>query len=373
MSTITVAVDDETARWCETGNVALALRIGIAALSLSAEVVKPVVLAPAPVAIMSSPALGVAGERIIEAALREHFTVRNVAATSHHGDLQVFINHHNICVEVKNYSRTVPATEVAKFLRDVDSTNASGGVFVSVGGTSITGVGTSTFSMRFEHIDGRTVPCAYVVSADPSAAVLAVQMIIDLIKITRALLADMLPDTSSVHEILEQAEALGRLRGELATEITAVTSAMIKTGGRLGTVVASIRSCANRLRDDMPTCTIDRDLLARLDELPAFRRYDDSIKAAVSVIVHAIGLAGSLGIWKLAPKKCLLTTGMGFSWTVVPDFLLPIAMRTPEILADAIAYGKKVTMTTEHLCIEICVSTLDWIVELVSGAGSALP
>ena len=313
-----------------------------------------------PATSATSAALGIAGELAVEAALREHYIVRNVASSAHSGDLHVFIEHHRICVEVKNYSRTVPATEVAKFMRDCGDIAASGGVFVSIG-ASIAHMPTG-FSLRTEHIGGRAIPCAYLSSVEPGAAIVAVQMIADLIRQRAETIA---LDAQHVNEIVEHAEDLSRLRAEMIGEVGATMSTMIKIGSRLGTVAAAVHKCAHRMRDELPIASAGRDLFTRLDMLPAFRRYDVATKAAVAMIADTIMCADVSATWKLTPKRCTHESGSAFSWTVVPDVLIPRARVTGEMAADALGYGKKATLTQDHLCVEIGASTLQWICGLI--------
>lgn len=365
-----VELSAEHAKWCDgkaPAELAQAVQIGISAI-MSARGSLPEKIPPPEKSAtgMRPSVIGQAGEELVSAALASTFVVKNVARCAHSGDLSVWVDHHNICVEVKNYSRTVPATEVAKFVRDLESTGASGGIFISIGGTAIAGVGAS-FAIRYEPVAGGVVPCVYVSTTDPAAAVVACQMVANIIRTARSLLADnMTPSAGAVAGMLDVADTIGRIRGDLHAKIGGVIDSLVEANSSLGTVTSTLRRHADSLRDELDIVAVDRDLLARLDETVAFKKYVPGLKASVAMIIGAVDRSGS-GVWKLSPKRCFHTLGMGFSWTVVPDFLIPRAMVTGENIIDSLARGKKVSVSAEHLCIEIGADTLELIVSLVSG------
>ena len=124
---------------------------------------------------------GQSGELQIETILRDAFgDVSNVSKTPQSGDINLFIKHSKITIEVKNYTNPVPVSGVEKFRRDLHTSGSSGGLFISLN-TPITGVA-SNFTIMYEHIDTGIIPCAYIVSNDKQSIILAVNIVSSLIE-----------------------------------------------------------------------------------------------------------------------------------------------------------------------------------------------
>lgn len=83
--------------------------------------------------IENSAKIGLSGEAFVESILKQHFKVINSAKQGKRGDLIVMTGMSRILSEVKNYSRTVPSTELEKFYRDIDSNaSISGAIMISL-------------------------------------------------------------------------------------------------------------------------------------------------------------------------------------------------------------------------------------------------
>ena len=146
------------------------------------------------------------------------------------GDLTLFIQHRKIVCEVKNYANNVPSSQVEKFQRDLGTTNASGGVFISLK-TPISGV-TSSFTIRYERTDTKTIPCAYLVSSEESAVIVATNMISQLISSFDYLNAEMYARDKvigSVYEIADRLDDVSKIRNDLQMSIGGITSQLMKT------------------------------------------------------------------------------------------------------------------------------------------------
>ena len=92
--------------------------------------------------------------------IKEEFTLQNVGAEGHQGDIRMKWKNHSLLWEVKNYARNIDQKEVNKFLRDMEENpDISLGVMVSLN-TNITGH-QKTGNIDLEELrDGRI--CIYV-------------------------------------------------------------------------------------------------------------------------------------------------------------------------------------------------------------------
>lgn len=373
-TTLTAVIDAKSVLWVRSAtpeDIGLALEIGISAIPH----VKKVQLAPTPVVTLApahaaTPVMrGQIGEACVEDILRAKYAVTNVAKTAKSGDLTLMIDHHRVCVEVKNYSATVPSTGVEKFQRDLASTAAAGGVFISLR-TPIAGV-TTDFIVRNEPADARTIPCAYIVSSDPAAIIVAVQVVASMVRAHAHLQSSLRVDNvaAGVHEITGAVENLSRLRSDFQAEISGITSAMVRTDAGIASVASRLRAVSTQLADDLiigATC----DPLPLLAKNLAYTKYNAGLRALVDRVIGYIGAddCDVLCPWKVSPRKCQHVSGMGISLLAKPCYHLPRALSTPEIIWGGTVYGKKMTVDADSIVVEIDPVTIDWIVALMAPA-----
>ena len=122
---------------------------------------------------------GQVGEELVEGILRERFNdITNMTKVPKSGDITLWIAGRKTIIEVKNYTNPVPTTGIDKFRRDLSTAGAFSGVFISLH-SPISGL-TNDFKIHLESVDGRTVPCAYIVSSDRAQIVTSISMVIHL-------------------------------------------------------------------------------------------------------------------------------------------------------------------------------------------------
>lgn len=127
--------------------------------------------------------LGNNGEEYVENILSKDYIVKNVSKIKFNGDLIVSSKlsnknrlNNNILVEVKNYSNSVPYSEIEKFKRDLKANdNISGGIFISLN-TKIQNIEES-FLFTSIISDIRNIPIIYLCSSDANLIRICVEII----------------------------------------------------------------------------------------------------------------------------------------------------------------------------------------------------
>lgn len=119
--------------------------------------------------------VGRAGEKFVRDILEKEFgEVIDCSSKTASGDLTLVIGQHNILVEVKTYSRTVPLTEIEKFHRDVESNHAQGAILISL---------TAPLAGRAKFVlTDEGVPTLYLCSKDPDVIANATRMLVHQVK-----------------------------------------------------------------------------------------------------------------------------------------------------------------------------------------------
>ncbi len=325
-----------------------------------------------PVETPAAPIKGQIGEAYIEEILRKRFGgVTNVAKTAKSGDITLFIDHRKIVVEVKNYSNAVPAIGVEKFRRDLSTTNAAGGVFVSLN-TSITGV-TTDFTVQHEHSDTKTVPCAYIVSSDAQAIIVAVNMIVSLIRDHEFLSAELYNKdriASGVHEITDRLTDVSRIRSDLQDQIGKFSTQIVKSSAGLASVECDIRRITDDMCGDLFHTIGGADIVdARLMDNAVFMKYTIPSRNYVYHILRhfAPGDADIMPVWELSARSCVHASGVGFNFMAKKiNVVIPRTHVEVEIIVSAIAkYDRKISFAEKYI-IELDHETFDWVCDLLN-------
>lgn len=247
---------------------------------------------PAAVCTMSSVGRGVLGEKQVELILIQRFgTIANITNTTKRtksGDITLFIQHRKIVIEVKNYTSAVPKSGVDKFHRDLDVTNAHGGVFISYGPISNI---TKDFRLKYETVGGTTLPCAYVVCKDPNMILAAVSMISDIIA-ARNHIADQIHNNDTmigrVYDLAEQLDNISRSRDDIQNIIGDTTSKLIKLSAGLIASETNIRRITDDMRSDLYQAAVSHDIIGALGSIPAYIKYPAGLKSLCSELVTLI-------------------------------------------------------------------------------------
>lgn len=321
---------------------------------------------------------GQAGEAFIEATLRSKFSnVTNVAKESKSGDLTLFVEHNKIIVEVKNYSNNVPTMGVDKFRRDLGTTNAAGGVFISLR-TPITNV-TSDFAIRFEYSGIKTVPCAYIVSDDEHAIIVAVNVISQMITSTNYINTELHNKDKildGVYQLGNSLDDLSRARDKLQCDVGEITTKLMKTVTGVSSVEKDIRSEINTIKKELFNVAIINtdEIIRELEKNNTFNKYTTGIKSLVMVVMshiqsfmHREDINGS--VWKLSSTKCINTiTGIGFHFlSSRVDICIPRCRTNDESLTKlilspgtqiSIDKQQNITITLDNASINIIQSLI---------------
>lgn len=320
---------------------------------------------------VSNTQIGQIGENFIESILKKHFpSVKNVASTSKSGDLSLFIDQQKIVVEVKNYTNNVPSNGVEKFQRDLATTNASGGLFISLR-TPITGV-TANYTLRFEYAGTKTIPCAYIVSSDEYAIVVAVNMVSQLINAS-TYLTTMNKDrlTSDICILSDKLDDLSRARNSMQVNIGDITNRLVKNSCEITAVEGSLRSIIDDIKTELSDEVIIYDtqfMLVELEKNNNFRKQSPIIKDKILNIIQKSYIScpkdPSGMVWKLSGNKCyssILTFQFYVNHTDVTISKIKIP---PEVISTMVLYPNinltftqgNVSMTLDNQTYEIIMS-----------------
>lgn len=376
-------MSETTSEWVRTASsddVALAIELGYPLLCKVKGMVAQKVaeatskLSPTPVDLPV--AKGQIGEAFVENILARRFgTVANVSKNPRSSDLTLFLSHRKIIIEVKNYSNHVPISGVEKFQRDLCTTNACGGVFISLK-TPITSV-TTDFTIRYEQSDTKTIPCAYIVSSDENTIIVAVNMISNLISAFEYVASELYNRDrilGGVYEVAERLDDVSKVRNDLQVGIGEITSQLMKTSLRLITAEAGIRQAVDGIRSELfhiQTPDIE-PALAELEKVPNFSKYTTETKKLIGSVMRCVqemlprnDING--GYWKLSAKKCSnALTDISFNFLTNKVYVsIPRTKISSQLITKALdIFGKKVSVD-DHLHVELDKLTHEWIISVL--------
>lgn len=370
-------MNEETTRWMQTASsedISLAIELGYPSLLKLKSAIQRRDCVQVELPVRG----GQIGEEFVESLLKKRFpNIANVTKTANSGDLTLFIQHRKIIVEIKNYSNNVPSSGVEKFQRDLSTTNACGGVFVSLK-SPIAGV-TADFTIRYENAITKIIPCAYIVSSDENNIIMSVNMISQLCEAFNYLNAEMYNrDTiiSGVYSVAERLDEISRIRNEIQANIGTMTSSMMKSAMGLVTAESGIRKAIDSMRSELfhiNAAEVEPAML-ELEKNAVFARHSVETKALVAGVMKSIQATlhrGEVGgtTWKLTAKKCVNPiSGIGFNLLIGRiDIIIPREKISSDIIIDAMnIFGKKVSID-DNFCIELNSLTYEWICQHIRG------
>jgi len=373
----TSRINDTTSDWLRNAtsdDIALALNIGCAKVAClkSANLSN---LSLQPVSSVKSPAVqsGQIGEAFVESILKKHFpVVTNVASQSKSGDLSLFIDHQKIVVEVKNYTNPVPSSGVEKFQRDLTTTNAAGGLFISLK-TPIIGV-TTSYILRFEYSGTKTIPCAYIVSSDESAIIVAVNMVSQMIGAMCELSQELSRRdkiTSSVHILADKLDDLSRARNSLQVSVGEITTRLVKNSCEVSIAEGNIRTVIDDLKTELSDVIInDMQYVSNgLEKNNNFRKQCQKTKDRVVEIMsrlHNTNPSNFSTIWKLNGNKCsYLDTWFQFYANHI-DISMPATKVTHDVLLKLVEVpNRKISWQSGEIIITIDDNTYEYILAII--------
>ena len=317
---------------------------------------------------------GQVGEEYIESILRERFSdITNMTKIPKSGDITLWSGGRKTIIEVKNYTNPVPSSGVEKFRRDLATSGAVSGVFISLQ-SPISGI-TSDFDLRLEAVEASTVPCAYIVSSDKAQITCAINMVIHfagtMVRINR--------DTYSrdnilgvVREMSTHIDELAGMRNVMQGELADAAERAIKNSSRIMSTEVKLRSDVEKLQDEL--CETIVTVGAGNDvNLSGITGYDKLTKEQRGLISRVISRLMSstpdiASTWKLTAKKCThiqSAQSILFSAKRV-QFSMPIGSISVDAAAKLITmFGSRYNWDGSH-AIDISDETINYIENIIS-------
>jgi len=379
------SLSEALSEWMKTAtpeDINLALELGYINVRKVRGMVRPVVMTTTDSVLPVY--RGQVGEEFVESVIRERFgEVANMTKNPKSGDLTLFIQHRKIVIEVKNYTNAVPVGGVEKFRRDLETSGAAGGVFVSLR-TPISSI-TGDFTIRYERTELKNVPCAYIVSDSKNAIVVAVNMISQLINA----LSYVASETASrdrviggVYDMDNHVNQLTRVRHDMQTGIGDIVNMLHKTSLGVVTAESSLKQTLDEIKTEL-FHTVKPDLGQAMRELvnvPNYSKYTDetknmigSIMQSVQETLHTEDING--GMWKLSQKMCknvLCDIGLNFLAKRV-QVMIPRCKLGASAIANILnRFGNKVSID-DSVYIDLDATTIDAINELIKGGNAIAP
>lgn len=265
-TTVHVFASNEVLPWLLAATpeqIGLALIYGYKNVPAVEAMTKPVVLTTtaAPVVEIAH-AIGVRGETHVMDALRDEFKCELVTGKTAAGDISIWFDNVKLCVEVKNYTKAVPAQEVTKFLRDLDTTGACAGLFISLN-TRITGITENVESRLHPTALGGMIPIMYICCNDPHIIVASAKFVILQARERRAAAIERAAAHAEVMQVDKAIDLCAHARMQTYELAGLCTQQLAKIAGTIQTAEATARDCIDRVGGvvinpvDFPKAIID--------------------------------------------------------------------------------------------------------------------
>ncbi len=240
----------------------------------------------APVETAGSQQLGKIGEADVLATIREIWpNCVDVSTKPHSGDIMLRCSDGKVIVEVKNYTNPVPAAQVEKFHRDLDTTGASAGVFISLR-SAITGI-TGPILIQYERL-GKTVPIVYLTrpsAGDITTACTVCVQLIGAIGYANTLIREREQFYESLLQCADSVEGLSQVRTKFSGTIGNIT-------GQLADIACGISECERQIKRTLGAAQASLTGLERVQIGAQIaidgRGYSQSVRDALSRVVGAI-------------------------------------------------------------------------------------
>jgi hypothetical protein len=253
---------------------------------------------------------GQVGEELVESILRERFSdITNMTKTPKSGDITLWIGGRKTIIEVKNYTSPVPTTGVDKFRRDLSTTGASAGIFISLQ-SPISSI-TTDFKIQLEPVDGRTVPCAYIVSSDRAQIITSISMCIhfasSLIGISRELYSrDSL--LGSIRDLAVHVDELAGTRHNMQRELADASERAIKNSSCIMSTEIKLRGDIEKLQGELCEAVVHGgDAASVCKSIGQYDKLHADMKTHIDSVVKLIQEQPGpelVSTWKVTAKKC---------------------------------------------------------------------
>lgn len=260
---------------------------------------------------------GQIGEEFIESILRRRFgDISNVSKTPKSGDLNMWFENRKLMIEVKNYTNPVPGMSVDKFRRDLSVTGVSCAIFISLR-TLITGV-TNDFRILLETVDGRIVPCVYLVSDNEHMIITAVNIVLQLVTNLSFIKQEVYSRDivlAKVRDITEHLDELANARNTWQKDLTDSIGKLMKSSSAVLVPESKIRMQIESILSELfhtvnltvEQAIVDMSTIPSFAKLPSAQRLNvQNIMTAVVQANHRDDINGS--VWKITKQKCVNET-----------------------------------------------------------------
>jgi len=317
-------------------------------------------------ATQSAATVGAAGESYVYDILRQHFTIADTTHVAKSGDFMIVHGLHKVMIEVKNYSRPVPYEEVDKFIRDLDATGSSGGVFISLT-APITRLPRCT--IRYETSNGKLLPAIYiseVTSSDQSLIISSISMLLSLVD-TAKFYRDIVNHrvlVSAMMEVGEKIDAISKTRVNISEINIKMMNLLTKSNHMLTSADTALHLSYDSLRDQLtpPEFVGGESILA------GYTYVCDT--AMLTNIIHAIEVLAPRTLaeptWKKTKFKLTnIPTGISLLFTKShTEFVYPAEFLLADTIREAFLLCRDHIRLDQLLYIEINVITLPFILRL---------
>lgn len=324
---------------------------------------------------------GQVGEEFVESILRRRFgEISNVTKTPKSGDLGMWFENRRLMIEVKNYSNPVPSSNVEKFRRDLSVTGVACAVFISLR-TAISGV-TGDFRILLETIDGRIVPCAYIVSDNEHMIITAVNIVLQLVTSLSFVKHEVYSRDvvlAKVKDITEHLDELANARNTWQKDLADSISKLMKSSSAVLVPESKIRTSVDAILSELfHTVNLSVDqAIVDLSTVPSFAKLKSTQQLQVRYImnivqksIHRDDINGS--VWKVTKQKCANAT-CGIAIIFLAKRLqvqFPRGSIPGEKIIELMArFGDKFEIS-DGILIDIDDSSIDIIVGLINGSGN---
>ena len=319
---------------------------------------------------------GQVGEELVEGILRERFNdITNMTKVPKSGDITLWIAGRKTIVEVKNYTNPVPTTGIEKFRRDLSTAGAFSGVFISLQ-SPISGL-TNDFKIHLESVDGRTVPCAYIVSSDRAQIVTSISMVIHLASSLIGVSRDAYARDNIlgvIRDLSNHIDELAGTRHNMQKELADASERAIKNSSCIMSTEVKLRSDVDKLNGELCEAIVfgsdDRNICSTIsgyDKLPL------EMKLCIGNVIKAIQNQPGPDLahtWKVLAKKCVHTQSccaLLFSAKRV-QVSIPVGKMSLDMIGQLIArIGSKYTWSDGAHIIDISEETVKNICDIIDG------
>ncbi len=376
-------------------DIALALDLG-ARFLLATRASPPASGPPVPEVPRPGPAAasakGEQGEDLVYDILSRARRVRSVARRPHSGDLVCQTDAGPVCIEVKHYTGTVPASELEKFRRDLLARDAAAGVFISLT-SPIAGARESVAVTLEPRVSGGTlVPVVLAapersVSAGrllPEVILAAVDMAIALAGAYPRGLGGLHPRDSllAFSVAAEQiGEGVGSVRADLARLVGTLGDGVGALGERLAAIGLESRALARAQRAEIEEARDTEPGRGELFAAELEERYGATRagRGLLARVIDALGDWGSRSVvadilgegknWRLLKAQAVHTfSACSLSFlkhcTIV---YVPVGRVEVSLMAGMLkTLGAKIRVANGALGVELSEETADAIVALIA-------